>query len=167
MGHVMNRSSIEHLITEMTHEPWEEFTFEFPIVSKERPRMGKHSVYTPKRTQDCEKEIKKIAKETCKRPFTCAVQVRIAMHDPIPESYSKQKAWLCEHAYILPSKGDLDNKVKTITDALNGIAYIDDNQIASIEAYRVYGEGAYTQVQVKQYGFNPRQVADAIELLKK
>ncbi len=166
----MNRSSIEHLITEMTHEPVESFVLPFPIVSKERPRMGKHSVYTPKRTQICEKAIKELAKKTCKQPFTCAVSVQINIYEPIPASYSKQQRWLCEYGYILPSKGDFDNKIKTITDALNGIAYVDDNQIAAYEnCNRMYWdeEHSETHVIIRQYGFNPRQVADAIELLKR
>ena len=36
-------------------------------------------------------------------------------------------------------KPDLDNLVKSVLDGLNGIAYVDDNQIIDIEARKEYG----------------------------
>jgi Holliday junction resolvase RusA-like endonuclease len=48
--------------------------------------------------------------------------------------------------------GDLDNLVKLVTDALNGIAYADDSQIAiSGEAKRYVGAGEFphTRVQIR------------------
>ena len=36
-------------------------------------------------------------------------------------------------------RGDLDNYLKAISDAMNGIVYADDRQIARIEAERVRG----------------------------
>ena len=36
------------------------------------------------------------------------------------------------------SKPDLDNMVKAVGDAMNGIAYSDDSQIVSLKARKVY-----------------------------
>lgn len=38
--------------------------------------------------------------------------------------------------YRARKSGDLDNRLKAIGDALNGIAYLDDKQIVEIHAYR-------------------------------
>jgi crossover junction endodeoxyribonuclease RusA len=43
--------------------------------------------------------------------------------------------------------GDLDNKIKVCLDALNGIAYHDDNQIVEIHAYR-YDDKANPRVEI-------------------
>jgi crossover junction endodeoxyribonuclease RusA len=37
--------------------------------------------------------------------------------------------------------GDLDNKIKVLLDALQGIAYVDDNQITELHAYRFEDKG--------------------------
>ena len=42
---------------------------------------------------------------------------------------------------MFPTKCDLDNIVKSITDGLNGKAYADDRYIYSIEAIKVYTDG--------------------------
>ena len=38
--------------------------------------------------------------------------------------------------YRARKAGDLDNKIKVILDALNGVAWLDDSQIVYIEAHR-------------------------------
>lgn len=38
--------------------------------------------------------------------------------------------------YRTERRGDLDNRLKVVLDALNGIAYTDDSQIVEIHAYR-------------------------------
>lgn len=40
------------------------------------------------------------------------------------------------HVYRPKKRGDLDNCLKVLIDSLNGIAYVDDDQITEIHAYR-------------------------------
>ena len=43
-------------------------------------------------------------------------------------------------------KPDIDNAIKAIADALNGVAYYDDSQIVYIEATKHYAEKPQTVV---------------------
>jgi crossover junction endodeoxyribonuclease RusA len=47
---------------------------------------------------------------------------------------------------------DVDNLLKLVTDALNGVAFVDDEQIEDISATRVYGCGdqARTELRISQ-----------------
>ena len=46
-------------------------------------------------------------------------------------------------------RGDLDNKVTTILDCLQGVAYKNDSQVKHIEARMTYGEKDYFEITVK------------------
>jgi Holliday junction resolvase RusA-like endonuclease len=51
---------------------------------------------------------------------------------------------------ILPVvKPDLDNVAKLILDALNGVAWHDDNQIARLTISKVYGKKPHTDVEIE------------------
>jgi Holliday junction resolvase RusA-like endonuclease len=51
----------------------------------------------------------------------------------------------------LPAKRpDLDNLVKFVTDALNGVFFRDDAQIVTITARKTYSRTGYTQVVVEE-----------------
>lgn len=119
----------------------------FKIVPKERPRSGRSGhFYTPKKTQDCEKAIQ----ETCDDAPLVFFPVRLIIH--IYEKVPKSKEEASD--YIRPSKSDVDNKVKTITDALNGILYKDDNQISSIVASCRYATQDYATIQAFRDGLS-------------
>jgi len=50
-------------------------------------------------------------------------------------------------------KGDLDNRIKVLADALQGYAYFDDSQIAEIHAYRYDDKDCpRVEVEVTQVG---------------
>ncbi|MEG2395214.1 MAG: RusA family crossover junction endodeoxyribonuclease, partial [Ruthenibacterium sp.] len=58
----------------------------------------------------------------------------------IPKSYPKKKAALCCQNIIRPTcKPDMDNVVKVVADALNGIAYHDDSGIVEMRIAKRYG----------------------------
>jgi len=40
------------------------------------------------------------------------------------------------HVYRPQMRGDLDNTLKVLLDALNGIAYVDDDQVVALHAFR-------------------------------
>ena len=53
---------------------------------------------------------------------------------------------------ILPlKKPDIENIVKTILDALNGVAYQDDTQVASVTAVKTYSAIECVDVVLKEY----------------
>ena len=68
---------------------------------------------------------------------------------PIPKSASKKAKIAMESgvtAHI--KKPDIDNMAKTVLDALNGLAYVDDSQIYSLTLYKTYSErpGIYLKI---------------------
>lgn len=130
-------------------------------VSKERPRKGASGhMYTPKRTRDFEKLVGDVAKTIARPAFTCPVVVRIIIMEPVPKSYKGIKREAATSGLISPPVGDLDNKVKAITDGLNGIAYLDDNQINRIIASRLYGDRHSISVTIRRNGLSAKELED-------
>lgn len=51
---------------------------------------------------------------------------------------------------IFPTKKpDIDNVIKVIADALNGVAYDDDKQIIDVSARKVYSETPRVDVRIR------------------
>ena len=63
-------------------------------------------------------------------------------------SKNKQLILKDDAPFYKSSKADLDNLVKFVCDALNGIFYKDDSQIVSIYASKVWGAEDYVFVKV-------------------
>lgn len=60
---------------------------------------------------------------------------------PIPKSTSKKKREQMRDLRILHTKRpDVDNIVKAVLDALNGVAYYDDSQVAEVLISKAYAE---------------------------
>ena len=48
---------------------------------------------------------------------------------------------------------DVDNVVKAISDAMNGVVYRDDGQVATVDAVKLYaaaGAGGFVEVAVRE-----------------
>lgn len=124
---------------------------------KERPRVtmvaGHPKIYTPRATQEYEKAISDAwKKENGLLPFTGPVTVRIVLGMKIPKSASKAKIRKMLDRQIRPTvKPDVDNCAKSILDALNGIAYVDDNQIVSLSARKYYTDMPKVLIKVSEW----------------
>jgi len=121
-------------------------------IPKGRPRFTRsgHS-YTPKRTKDYEKIIKTIAQEHVSKGdcFTMPVQVNANFHFQVPKSYSQSKRNDCLNGVLLP-KPDLDNLLKSLLDALNGICFQDDTLVQKIRASKRYADKNFIEVEIKK-----------------
>lgn len=122
------------------------------VKGKQRPRMtrGGH-VYTPSQTREAEAEIARLGREAMgDRPLLDgAVTLGVIVHTAPPMSASKAARERKLSGKELPTKKpDLDNIVKLISDALNGIVYHDDRQIVSLWIIKEYAEIARTTVQI-------------------
>ena len=126
-------------------------------VGKGRPRFTSRGpfvrTYTPKKTMDYEDVVRETARlamgET--KPLETAVTIYLYIRMPIPASYSKARTKDClmgveKHT----KKPDWDNVAKAITDALNGIVYVDDCQIVSAHIKKLYGADPCVDVLVKE-----------------
>jgi Holliday junction resolvase RusA-like endonuclease len=82
--------------------------------------------------------------------FENPVEVDVVFFMPIPKSWSKPKRM--RHAFTPhKTKPDIDNILKGLFDALNGLIWKDDNIVAKVSATKVYTpfkEGI--QVKVKE-----------------
>lgn len=79
------------------------------------------------------------------KPLVC----RITVNYEIPKSVSDKKRVQMLNGLIIPTiKPDCDNISKNICDALNGIAYPDDKQIAKLIVKKVYNTEPYTIVEI-------------------
>lgn len=123
-------------------------------VGKQRPRMTKTGhVYTPKQTTDYEARVREIwechygTNSETMGPVVLIVELYLA----IPKRYNKAERQAAESGILAPMKTpDLDNVVKTIADALNGVAYEDDRQIVGIDASKKWGEEDSVYVEIKE-----------------
>lgn len=69
----------------------------------------------------------------------------------IPKSWSKTKQEQAERGIIKPTlKPDVDNYVKGIKDALNGIAYVDDSQVTVLLISKFYAREPRVEVKVEE-----------------
>lgn len=76
--------------------------------------------------------------------------MKIVAYFKPPASVSKKlKKQLIENEIGYMHKPDVDNLVKIIADALNGIAYKDDNQITKLEVIKKYGEEDKVEVEIE------------------
>ncbi|MBR6254072.1 MAG: RusA family crossover junction endodeoxyribonuclease [Clostridiales bacterium] len=89
-------------------------------------------------------------------PYLGPVVVNIRAYCEIPKSWSKKKQELAKRRCIVPTKKpDCDNIAKMICDALNGLAYKDDAQVAILGVYKDYvGEGEVPHVDVSIHEMN-------------
>ena len=111
-------------------------------VPKARPRVVNGHAFTPAKTKAAEEVIAlawrmKYGNEVLEGPLL--VELRFGMKAP-----AKTKD-------VVPQKRpDIDNLVKTVLDALNGVAYLDDKQVYKIEASKSWAEEPYTKVTIRE-----------------
>lgn len=116
-----------------------EFTGE--VVAKGRPRVGKYSVYTPKKTRDFEEYIKLITMAKIKKPISGGLAVDIVVKKKPPKSWSKKRQKDAIAGKILATpRPDVDNYAKSILDGMGGIAFHDDSFITDLRIRKVYAE---------------------------
>lgn len=133
-----------------------EFTVEITPKAKARPRFVRRGnfvqTYTPKTTLDYEK---KIAEEYLFQGGTVFdypyLEMSIIAYFPIPKSTKKVDRLLLENECVpYPHKPDTDNIGKSIADALNQVAYLDDKQIVFLKVKKFYGKVARVVVKIRE-----------------
>ena len=126
-----------------------EFVVDGEPVAKGRPRFtmsGK--AYTPKRTKDYEKKVRDAYKGEM-FPSDIGLQVRIEAYLAIPKSISKKKAEEMRKGCLRPLKApDTDNIAKSICDALNGTAWMDDKQVVRLVVEKWYSDLPRAEVTI-------------------
>ena len=134
------------------------YEFEVPgkIIGKGRPRINSYtgSVYTPTRTKDYETLVEQyfMLKYPRFKPFEGRVQVEISAFFEIPKSAKNADKELMLDNKINPTKKpDIDNIVKIVLDAMNGIAFYDDTQITKLYVEKLYSTTETVKVKISEY----------------
>lgn len=120
-------------------------TFKVPALRGQgRPRFSKYSgAYKSKEDIEYENLIKdcflKVAKdfEPSKRPVLIKIEANYKLAKSIPK-YVVDEVTYSDHDYVPQTKPDIDNIAKSVLDALNGVAYIDDKQVYSLTCNKYF-----------------------------
>lgn len=135
------------------------FEFDIDPVEQARPkatRMGKGiRLYDPKKVNVFKKQLGLLAKQQMLDrgldPFDGPLEVCMEFYRPVQTSLSqKERARRLSGSHRPTVKPDLDNYVKSTSDALNGILWVDDNLIISLEAKKYYAERPHLVVEIKR-----------------
>ena len=119
---------------------------------KARPRVTKAGhAYTPAATVSAEAWVRQCTLDQVGQPcLDGALWVRLGIAFAVPASWSKKKRAAALVGTIQPTgKPDIDNLVKTIGDALNGILWRDDSQIVDLRAAKFYANEPFTTLTVE------------------
>lgn len=121
-------------------------------IGKGRPRLGKYCTYTPRKTANYETLVKYIFSNKFKnfKPIEGTIKAKIIAEFSVPKSYSKKKRNELLATENYTKKPDCDNIAKIILDSLNGIAYLDDNQVAELLVIKKYAEQDRVIVELEE-----------------
>ena len=128
------------------------FTVDGAPQGKARPRVTQNGTYTPAKTKEYEKAVQWAYMTQCQGAMfpDVSLMVVIDAYYPIPKSTSKKKRGKMQESMIRPKvKPDADNVAKAVCDALNGQAYHDDAQIATLIVRKWYDEKPRVEVQIR------------------
>ena len=118
------------------------------------PRMGRSVSHTPEKTVLYENLIKMCYQTETGRGFGDE-PLSVCIHAYFQPAKSTAKGKLADmlRGLISPTKKpDIDNIAKVVLDALNGVAYPDDKQVAHLEVFKQYGDLPRVEVEIKPLG---------------
>ena len=139
-----------------------EFVFDGHVMPMQRPRVTRSGMsYVPKETQKSKRAIARAFKNTCGDvdTFDGPVAVSVTIYRPMTKALAKKVDVAIRHGreldpslFLAPTKPDLDNQIKTVLDALEGLAYNNDSQVVDLVAHKRYvnydAEGEYAFIQI-------------------
>lgn len=133
-----------------------EFEIPGPVTGKGRPRINTYTcrAYTPNKTKEYEELAKQyfVLKYPRHIPIEGRVKVSIIAYFKIPKGTNKKNEELMLSGNISPTKKpDIDNIEKIVLDAMNTLAFKDDNQITKLEIEKVYSEEEKVYVKIEEY----------------
>ena len=132
------------------------FTVDGDPVPKGRPRFARRGqfvqTYTDAKTIDYETQVAMKARHAIgsTKPLESALTVFLYLRYTVPASYSKKRKEACLRGVEYPKRIDIDNVYKSVTDAMNGIVYVDDSQIVEAHIKKVYAEESGANIMVQE-----------------
>ena len=129
-------------------------------VAKRRPRFyrrgkGVGTYKDPREQTDEGKFLAMALAHKPIRPLEGPIRLRLIFFRPLLKSFSKRKREMAQRCLIMPdTRPDLDNYVKFVKDALDGIFWQDDAQIVILEAQKRYESKTWPAgvfVEIREY----------------
>ena len=132
----------------------EAFRFIIPgsLKGKGRPRFSSNGMaYTPGDTATNENFIKACYIEQGGKSFGCkSVSVSLLVSVKPPTKFNKKQREAALSGQMKPAvKPDIDNMIKQVLDALNGLAYDDDIYVYKVSAEKQYAASPTTTVCIE------------------
>ena len=133
------------------------FEFDIEPVEQARPRAVRFGkgvrMYDPKKVATFKRQLGMLAKQQMidrgLEPYDGPLEVRMEFYRPVQTSISKkERARRLSGIHRPTVKPDLDNYIKSTSDALNGIIWADDNLIVSLVAEKYYTDKPHLVVEV-------------------
>lgn len=116
-------------------------------------RNGFALAYTPDKTTNYENLIKLcyMSKRNQTELTHEPISMTIRADYEIPKSFSKKKQIEALNGILRPTtKPDLDNIAKVVCDALNKVAYHDDNQVIELNVTKFYSKQPKLVIHLKE-----------------
>lgn len=155
----------KHVVSEETFSRTVGNTIEIVIegvpFSQSRPRLGKKKVRDPSAYLKNNLKWKvalKMRENGLRKLENRLIGVDMIAYLPFPKNVSKRRQMALESMFSINSKKDVDNILKGVLDALNGIAYTDDRYVVravaekrlsstprlQLKIYPIHGETSWT-----------------------
>ena len=115
------------------------------------PKTKQVMSHTPDKTVLYENFIKTCYMQVTDKSFDNGQPLSIsivACFEPIKSISKKQRELMLQNKVRPTKKPDIDNIIKAVLDALNGIAYKDDTQVVQVMAQKKYADKAFVEVEI-------------------
>ena len=125
-------------------------------VSQLRPRAtsrgGYTRVYDPPKVKAYKDNVRKFLEDYPIKKFSdVELDVKAKFYLPVQKSISKKEQELrLSNVHRPKVKADLDNYIKSLLDALNGLVWDDDAKIVHLEADKYYAEQPRIEIEVHE-----------------
>lgn len=135
------------------------FEFDIAPVEQARPRATRTGkgirLYDPEKVAIFKRQLGMLARQQMLdrglEPYDGPLEVCMEFYRPVQASISKKERDRRLSGVHRPTvKPDLDNYIKSTSDALNGIIWVDDNLIISLEAKKLYAEQPHLAVEIRR-----------------
>ena len=130
------------------------FEVEGEVIGKGRPRFTRQGrTYTPKKTLDYERAIKKAYINKYSYLSKKSLRIKICAYLEVARSHSKiKKSKMLMNLLQCTKKPDVDNIVKVVLDALNKVAYQDDTQVVELVAIKRWSNTSKLKIVIEEIG---------------